>query len=52
VGTYSEASTINFLGRAIIVRSTDPNDDNVVENTWIDTSIRFDNGENNALEWI
>jgi len=48
VGTYSEASTINFLGRAIIVRSTDPNDDNVVENTWIDTSIRFDNGENNA----
>ena len=48
VGTYPE--NINFLGKAITVRSTDPDDDAVVDATIIDgqqsgTVVTFDSGE-------
>ena len=47
-GEYSNPASINFQGRAITVKGTDPNDDAVIEATWIRASIRFDNGEDNS----
>ena len=49
-GTYGE--NIDFLGKQITVKSTDPNDSNVVTNTIIDGGqagcvVTFDNGEGN-----
>ncbi len=48
-GVYYE--NIDFLGKSIILRSTDPNDPKVVDNTVIDggqnsSVVTFDNGEN------